>query len=151
MGGGSVGSIWTRPTTGPGGPSPDHRSTAAMARAGQVRMRTSAASRPRRCSTTPALGDPAAGPPPPSVGDNPGSAMAALFLLVTIFFWGTAFRASAIGVEHTSPIMLTALRAAPAALVLLAALLVVRGRLPSRPLWGITTITGLLMVTLTLE
>jgi drug/metabolite transporter (DMT)-like permease len=77
--------------------------------------------------------------------------MAALFLLVTIFFWGTAFRATAIGAEHTSPIMLTALRAAPAALVLLAALLVVRGRLPSRPLWGITTVTGLLMVTLALE
>jgi drug/metabolite transporter (DMT)-like permease len=77
--------------------------------------------------------------------------MATLLLLVTIFFWGTAFRASAIGAEHTSPIMLTALRAAPAALVLLAALVLVRGRLPPRRLYGVTAVTGLLMVTLTLE
>lgn len=77
--------------------------------------------------------------------------MPALFLLVTIFFWGTAFRASAIAAEHTSPIMITALRAAPAALVLLAAALVLRSRLPGRGLWLATTITGFLMVTLTLE
>ena len=73
--------------------------------------------------------------------------MPALFLLVTIFFWGTAFRASAIGAEHTSPIMLTALRAAPAAIVLLGAALVLRSRLPGRGLWLATVVTGLLMVT----
>jgi drug/metabolite transporter (DMT)-like permease len=77
--------------------------------------------------------------------------MPSLFLVVTIFFWGTAFRASAIGAEYTSPIMLTALRAAPAALVLLAAALLLRSRVPGRELWPWTVITGLLMVTLTLE
>jgi drug/metabolite transporter (DMT)-like permease len=77
--------------------------------------------------------------------------MAALLLFVTIFFWGTAFRASAIAAEHTSPIWITALRAAPAALVLVLATLLLRGRLPERQLWGWTAITGLLMVTLTLE
>ena len=45
----------------------------------------------------------------------------ALFLLVTIFFWGTAFRASAIAADHASPIMITALRAGLAALALLLA------------------------------
>lgn len=78
--------------------------------------------------------------------------MAALFLFVTIFFWGTAFRATAIGLEHASPIMLTALRAAPAALALALATLLLRGRsLPPRPLWGVTAVTGILMITLTLE
>jgi drug/metabolite transporter (DMT)-like permease len=77
--------------------------------------------------------------------------MPALLLLVTIFFWGTAFRASAIAAEHTSPIMITALRAAPAAIVLVAAALLLRSRLPGRGLWLATSVTGLLMVTLTLE
>lgn len=77
--------------------------------------------------------------------------MPALFLVVTIFFWGTAFRASAIAAEHTSPIMITALRAAPAALVLVAAAFFLRSRLPGRGLWVATIVTGLLMVTLTLE
>jgi len=72
-------------------------------------------------------------------------------LLVTIFFWGTAFRASAIAADYTEPIMITALRAAPAAIALLLAMVVMRGRLPERQLWGWTVITGLLMVTLTLE
>lgn len=77
--------------------------------------------------------------------------MAAVYLIVTIFFWGTAFRASAIGAEHTSPIMLTALRAGFGALALLIAVLVLRSRLPQRELWLWTAVTGLLMVTLTLE
>ena len=77
--------------------------------------------------------------------------MAALLLFTTIFFWGTAFRASAIAAEHTSPIWITALRAAPAALVLVAAALFLRSRFPERQLWSWTAITGLLMVTLTLE
>jgi drug/metabolite transporter (DMT)-like permease len=74
-----------------------------------------------------------------------------VFLGVTMFFWGTTFRAAAIGAEHTAPIMLTALRVAPAALLLLAAAIVMRRRLPSRDLVGWTVVTGLLMVTLTLE
>jgi len=77
--------------------------------------------------------------------------VAALYLIISIFFWGTAFRASAIGVEYTSPIMLTALRASVGAVALLLAVLVLRSRFPSRELWGWTAITGLLMVTLTLE
>ncbi len=77
--------------------------------------------------------------------------MAALFLIVTIFFWGTAFRASAIGAESTSPIMLTAMRASLAAIVLIAAVVFLRSRLPGRELWTWTIVTGLLMVTLTLE
>jgi drug/metabolite transporter (DMT)-like permease len=72
-------------------------------------------------------------------------------LLVTIFFWGTAFRASAIAADYAEPIMITALRAAPAAIALLLAMVVMRGRLPERRLWGWTVVTGLLMVTLTLE
>jgi drug/metabolite transporter (DMT)-like permease len=77
--------------------------------------------------------------------------MPALLLLVTIFFWGTAFRASAIAAEHAAPIMITALRAAPAAIVLVVAALLLRSRLPGRGLWLATAVTGLLMVTLTLE
>jgi drug/metabolite transporter (DMT)-like permease len=78
-------------------------------------------------------------------------ALPALYLTVTIFFWGTAFRATAIAAEHASPIMVTALRAAPAAVALVLATLVLRGRFPQRALWLWTVITGLLMVTLTLE
>jgi drug/metabolite transporter (DMT)-like permease len=77
--------------------------------------------------------------------------LAAVYLLVTIFFWGTAFRASAIAAEDTSPIWITALRAMPAAIALALAVLVLRARLPARALWPWTIVTGLLMVTLTLE
>lgn len=75
----------------------------------------------------------------------------ALMLLLTIFFWGTAFRASAVAAEDAEPITITALRAGLAAIALVAAVALLRARLPSRPLWGWTAITGLLMVTLTLE
>lgn len=74
-----------------------------------------------------------------------------LMLIVVIFFWGTAFRASAIAAEHAEPISITALRAALAAVALLVAVVVLRSRLPRRELWGWTVITSLLMVTLTLE
>ena len=62
--------------------------------------------------------------------------MAAVYLVVTIFFWGTAFHASAIGAEYTSPIMLTALRAGIGALALLLAVAVLRSQRPQRDLWG---------------
>ena len=78
-------------------------------------------------------------------------ALPAIFLTITIFFWGTAFRATAIAAEHASPIMVTALRAAPAAVALVLAALVLRSKFPQRELWPWTVITGLLMVTLTLE
>ena len=42
----------------------------------------------------------------------------ALFLLVTMFFWGTAFRATATAAEHGPPIIVTGIRAALAAAVL---------------------------------
>jgi probable blue pigment (indigoidine) exporter len=82
---------------------------------------------------------------------SPGAVVAYVMLGITIFFWGTAFRATAIGTEHASPVVFAALRALPAALVVLAATFLVRGRLPrGRPLaWA--ALSGLLMVTLTFE
>jgi len=77
--------------------------------------------------------------------------VAILFLCVTIFFWGTTYRASALAAEHAAPLMVTALRCAPAALVLLLAARVVRSRLPDRSIGGWTALTGLLMVALTIE
>jgi drug/metabolite transporter (DMT)-like permease len=78
-------------------------------------------------------------------------ALPALFLLITMFFWGTAFRASVIAAEHASPVMVTALRAGLAAAVLAVLVVVLRSRLPPRELWVTTVVTGLLMVTLALE
>jgi drug/metabolite transporter (DMT)-like permease len=75
----------------------------------------------------------------------------AALLSVTIFFWGTSFRASGIAAEHAQPIMVTALRCAPAALLLVLMAIPLRARLPRRELLPWTVITGLLMVTLTLE
>ena len=77
--------------------------------------------------------------------------MAALLLIVTMFFWGTAFHATAIGAEYTSPLMLAALRAAPAAVLLVAAVPILRRRPLPRHLWPWAAGTGLLMVTLSLE
>jgi drug/metabolite transporter (DMT)-like permease len=85
------------------------------------------------------------------VGDNRPVAASALLLFVTIFFWGTAFRATAIAAEDASPIIVTALRAGPAALILVLAAVALRRRLPGKGLWLCTVITGLLTVTLTLE
>jgi drug/metabolite transporter (DMT)-like permease len=78
-------------------------------------------------------------------------ALPALFLLVTMYFWGTAFRASVIAAEHGPPIMVTALRAGLAAVVLVVAVLVLRSHLPPRGFRMMTVVTGLLMVTLALE
>jgi probable blue pigment (indigoidine) exporter len=76
---------------------------------------------------------------------------AVLLLSVSMFFFGTNYRASTIGAQYTDPIMLSALRAGPAMLALLLAALVMRRRLPGRDLSGWTALTGLLMVTLALE
>jgi drug/metabolite transporter (DMT)-like permease len=74
-----------------------------------------------------------------------------LLLVVTVFFWGTAFRATAIGAEHASPVVFSTLRALPAGALLLGVVVLTRGRLPrGRPL-AMATISGLLMVTLTFE
>jgi len=74
-----------------------------------------------------------------------------LLLLVTVFFWGTAFRATAIGAEYASPVVFSVLRALPAGVVLLGVVVLTRGQLPrGRPL-AMAAISGLLMVTLTYE
>lgn len=86
-----------------------------------------------------------------AAGDNRPVVLPALFLLVTMFFWGTAFRASVIAAEHAAPIMVTGVRAGLAAAVLVLAAVVLRSRLPPRELWLTTFVTGLLMVTLALE
>jgi drug/metabolite transporter (DMT)-like permease len=74
-----------------------------------------------------------------------------LLLAATIFFWGTTYRANAIATEHASSLMFSAFRAAPAALILLAVVPVVRARLPRGRdlLWAAGS--GLVMVTLVLE
>lgn len=74
-----------------------------------------------------------------------------LLLAITVFFWGSAFRATAIGADDASPVVFSTLRALPAGLLLLALMAAMRGRLPrGRPLaWA--AISGLLMVTLTFE
>lgn len=68
-----------------------------------------------------------------------------------MFFWGTAFRASVIAAEHAPPIMVTGFRAGVAAAVLVLVALALHSRLPPRGFWVLTVVTGLLMVTLTLE
>ena len=85
-----------------------------------------------------------------SVGDNRPVALPAIYLLVTMFFWGTAFRASVIAADHASPIMVTALRAALAAGVLVIAVIAAQSA-PAPGFRMMTIVTGLLMVTLALE
>lgn len=77
--------------------------------------------------------------------------MPVLLLTVTIVFWGTAFRANDAGTEHASALVFAALRAGPAAVVLLAALPLLRARLPRGRLWIWAAVTGVLMVTFTVE
>lgn len=89
-------------------------------------------------------------PPPSSPATAPGAAPY-LLLLVTIFFWGTAFRATDIGADHASAVVYSALRALPAAaaLVLLAGLL--RARLPRGRTFWYAVLSGPMMVTLAFE
>lgn len=76
----------------------------------------------------------------------------AVLLGTTMFFWGTAFRATAVGARHASPIVFSTLRAAPATLALLAVLGLTRGRLPrDRRTIGLGALTGVLTVTLVFE
>ena len=79
----------------------------------------------------------------------PGSAA---LLGVTMFFWGTAFRATDIGSRHASPIVFSTLRALPATLALLVAMAVTGSRLPrGRRMLALGVLTGLLTVSLTFE
>ncbi len=80
-----------------------------------------------------------------------GTGPAAL-LAVTMFFWGTAFRATAVGAQHASPIVFSALRALPAALALLVVAGVMRRRLPAdRRTLALAVVCGLLTVSLAFE
>ena len=74
-----------------------------------------------------------------------------LLLVVTVFFWGTAFRATAIGADDASPVVFSTLRALPAAVLLLALLPLTKGQLPRGTPLRWAGISGLLMVTLTFE
>jgi drug/metabolite transporter (DMT)-like permease len=74
-----------------------------------------------------------------------------LLLVIMVFFWGTAFRATAIGSEHASAVVFSLLRAAPAALVLLGIVLVLRRPLPRGRTLLYAVLSGLLLVTLAFE
>jgi drug/metabolite transporter (DMT)-like permease len=83
--------------------------------------------------------------------DAIGAGPAAL-LATTMFFWGTAFRATAIGASHASPTVFSALRAVPATLVLLAVVGLTGARLPrDRRMLALGAVSGSLVVTLTFE
>lgn len=90
----------------------------------------------------------------PSAGSaappGPGAAPY-LLLLVTIFFWGSAFRATDIGAEHASAVVFSALRALPAALALVVLALLLRSRPPRGRTFWYAVISGPLMVTLAFE
>jgi drug/metabolite transporter (DMT)-like permease len=78
-----------------------------------------------------------------------GAGPAAL-LGVTMFFWGTGFRATAVGAQHASPIVFSTLRAVPATLALLAVVALMRRRLPREGrMLGLAAVCGLLTVSLT--
>jgi O-acetylserine/cysteine efflux transporter len=70
------------------------------------------------------------------------------FLAGCVFCWGTSYRAVDIGLERTGPVMLTALRTAPAAPVLLLLLPFLRSRLPRGRTLFWAAVTGPLMVAL---
>src|SRR5947209_19868819 len=76
----------------------------------------------------------------------------AALLGITMFFWGTAFRATAVGADHASPVVFSALRAVPATLALLGALALSRGRFPrDRRTLQVAAISGVLAVSLVFE
>ena len=78
-----------------------------------------------------------------------GSGIVPFALLGTsIFFWGTSYWPVEIAGRHTPSLMLAALRSVPAALVLLAALPIMRARLPRGRTAFWATLTGPLMVAL---
>lgn len=69
-------------------------------------------------------------------------------LAFAVIVWGCVGRVIAEATPHADPLMLTALRAAPAAIILLLALPLLRYRLPAtRDVWVRTAVSGLLMVT----
>jgi drug/metabolite transporter (DMT)-like permease len=84
-------------------------------------------------------------------GSRRGAMLPYLLLATTMFFWGTAFRATDIGAEHASAVVFSTLRAVPAALVLLLIVLATKAKLPrGRTLWY-AVLSGPLLVTLAFE
>ncbi len=72
-------------------------------------------------------------------------------MIVSITLWAGSFRATEVATEHASAVMVSALRAAPAAVVLLIAVYLAAARLPqTRSLWFWAGLSGLLMVTFNL-
>jgi probable blue pigment (indigoidine) exporter len=77
-----------------------------------------------------------------------GEVPAVGLLAFSVVVWGCTPRVTAVAAPFSHPLTLTMLRAAPAALVLLAALPCLRAQLPrARTEWVWTAVTGLLMVT----
>jgi drug/metabolite transporter (DMT)-like permease len=77
-----------------------------------------------------------------------GAAAAVALLGVSVVFWGGSFRATAVATEHTSGLVLSALRSIPAALLLAAAVPLLGGRFPQGRVWLWAAVTGLLGVSL---
>jgi len=77
-----------------------------------------------------------------------GRASAYVFAGSAILLWGGSFHATALAGEQTSAVMLAGLRAAPAAVVLVVVLALLRSRLPGGALWPWAAVTGLFMVAL---
>jgi len=70
-------------------------------------------------------------------------------LALAVVVWGITPRITAVAGPHTDPLLLTTLRSLPTALFLLAALPILRYRMPhSRAVWGWTAVSGLMMVTI---
>jgi drug/metabolite transporter (DMT)-like permease len=77
-----------------------------------------------------------------------GEAYPTLLIAFAVVVWGCTPRVTAVAGPHADPLTLTMLRAAPTAVVLLAALPLLRSRLPrDREAWLWTAVSGLLMVT----
>lgn len=86
----------------------------------------------------------------PSVQLSP-TVVAALFMIVSITLWAGSFRATEVATEHASAVTVSALRAAPAAVILIVAVYLSAARLPqTRSLWFWAGVSGLLMVTFNL-
>lgn len=81
-----------------------------------------------------------------------GSLVGVSLLLFAVGVWSGSFRVTAEAAGHTSALMISALRTAPAALVLLILLPVLGARLPrGRRMWFWAFVTSMLMVVLFLE
>ncbi|QEC48422.1 DMT family transporter [Baekduia soli] len=74
-----------------------------------------------------------------------------LLLAATVVLWGSAFRATAVGTQHASPVVFSTLRALPAAALLLAITALRHGTLPRGRTLAWAALSGLFMVTLAFE